>query len=79
MELELSDAALEFLSNAGYEPEFGARPLRRAFAEHLQQPLAIEILEGKFGPGDTVEVDVADDFNSLAFTNPHAEKEEAAE
>ncbi|MEC9396815.1 MAG: AAA family ATPase, partial [Myxococcota bacterium] len=79
MELELSEAALEFLSNAGYEPEFGARPLRRAFAEHLQQPLAIEILEGKFAPGDTVQVDVSDNFESLSFTNPNEKKEEAAE
>ena len=50
-----------------------------SWAEHLQQPLAIEILEGKFAPGDTVQVDVSDNFESLSFTNPNEKKEEAAE
>ena len=68
MTLELTDAGLEFLSREGFEPEYGARPLKRSFAQHLQQPLAMEILEGKFVPGDTVVADVSDAQDQLVFT-----------
>ncbi len=67
MGLELTDSALEFLSKEGYEPEFGARPLKRSFATHLQQPLAVEILEGKFAEGDTILTDTAEDESKLVF------------
>ena len=68
MGLDLTDAALEFLAQQGFEPEYGARPLKRSFAEYLQQPLALEILEGKFESGDTVHADVADSFEQLVFS-----------
>ncbi len=58
MGLELSDAALDHLGQAGFDPVYGARPLRRAIRSQLENPLAQEILSGKFGPGDLVEVDV---------------------
>jgi len=45
----------------GYDPDFGARPLRRALQKHVEGPLAIRLLSGEFAPGDTIEVDVEED------------------
>ncbi len=56
--LEVSDAALDKLGEAGFDPVFGARPLKRAIQHQLENPLAQEILAGKFAPGDTVHVDL---------------------
>jgi ATP-dependent Clp protease ATP-binding subunit ClpB len=56
--LEVSDAALKVLAVAGYDPIYGARPLKRAIQQQLENPLAKAILEGQFGPRDTVRVDV---------------------
>lgn len=53
----VSEAALDSLGEAGYDPVYGARPLKRAIQHGLENPLAQEILQGKFGPGDTIEVD----------------------
>ena len=55
--LELSDEAVEFIGNAGYDPDYGARPLRRVLRNDLENPLAQALLEGKFLPGQTVQVD----------------------
>jgi ATP-dependent Clp protease ATP-binding subunit ClpB len=55
--LELAPEARTFLANAGYDPAYGARPLKRALAKYLQNPLSKELLAGRFGPGDTVWVD----------------------
>ena len=52
--------AREHLAETGYEPAFGARPLRRLITRVLANPIANRILEGEFGPGDTVEVDYTD-------------------
>jgi len=60
MGLEVSDAALDHLGEAGFDPVYGARPLKRAIRAQLENPLAQEILSGKFGPGDIVEVDLQD-------------------
>jgi len=60
MQLTLSDAALDHLGEAGFDPVYGARPLRRAIRAQLENPLAQEILAGKFGPGDLIEVGFAD-------------------
>jgi ATP-dependent Clp protease ATP-binding subunit ClpB len=57
--LDLSDKALDLLGNVGFDPVYGARPLKRAIQQQLENPLAKEILEGKFQPGDTVAVDAA--------------------
>jgi ATP-dependent Clp protease ATP-binding subunit ClpB len=57
LKLELSDKALDLLANIGFDPVYGARPLKRAIQQQLENPLAREILEGKFHPNDTVQVD----------------------
>ena len=67
MTLELTEEALEFIAVEGFEPEYGARPLNRAFSEHLQDPLAIELLEGKFAAGDVIRATVSDDSTHLVF------------
>jgi ATP-dependent Clp protease ATP-binding subunit ClpB len=55
--LEVTDAALTELAKAGFDPVFGARPLKRAIQQHIENPLSREILEGKFAAKDTVRVD----------------------
>jgi len=59
--LEVSDAALDRLGATGYDPVYGARPLKRVLQQRLENPLAEAILAGRFAPGDTVRVDWADD------------------
>lgn len=54
--IDLDKKAKEWLANAGYDPVYGARPLKRAIQRHLQDPLAEQILEGKIKDGDTVKV-----------------------
>ncbi|MEX2124509.1 MAG: ATP-dependent chaperone ClpB [Woeseia sp.] len=61
MKIVLSDAARDKLAEAGFDPVYGARPLKRAIQQRVENPLAQEILKGKFGPGDTIEVAVAED------------------
>ena len=67
MQLTLTDAARDRLAEAGFDPVYGARPLKRAIQQQIENPLANEILEGKFGPGDTIEIDVEED--RLQFQN----------
>ena len=57
--LDVSDAAMTLLGEAGFDPVYGARPLKRAIQQHLENPLAQAVLAGEFSPGDTVGVDVA--------------------
>jgi len=59
--LVLSEAALDRIGSAGYDPVYGARPLRRAIQSQLENPLAQEILAGHFAPGDVIDVQVRDD------------------
>ena len=56
--LELDTAALDLLGNAGFDPVYGARPLKREIQRRLENPLAQQILAGSFGPGDTIRVSV---------------------
>ena len=58
MTLEVSDAALGEIAAAGFDPVFGARPLKRAIQQQLENPLAKAILEGKFAPKDTISVEI---------------------
>jgi ATP-dependent Clp protease ATP-binding subunit ClpB len=58
MGLQLSEAALDRIGAAGFDPVYGARPLRRAIQHSIENPLAQEILAGHFAPGDTIAVDV---------------------
>ncbi len=66
MELRLSVEAMDQLGEAGFDPVYGARPLKRAIRQRLENPLAQEILSGRFGVGDVIEVDAG--TNGLTFT-----------
>jgi ATP-dependent Clp protease ATP-binding subunit ClpB len=57
MDLHLSDRAKQILGKEGFDPVYGARPLKRAIQRLIQDPLALKILEGEFSEGDTIEVD----------------------
>lgn len=65
LHLDLSDAALDHLAAVGYDPVYGARPLKRAIQQSLENPLARDILNGRFLPGDAVKVDY--DGKELVF------------
>jgi ATP-dependent Clp protease ATP-binding subunit ClpB len=67
IQIHLSDAARDKLADAGFDPVYGARPLKRAIQQQIENPLAQEILGGNFKPGDTIEVGVSDDH--LEFLN----------
>ena len=56
--VQLTEAARDYLAEIGYDPDFGARPLKRALQKHIEGPLAIRLLSGEFAPGDAIEVDV---------------------
>jgi ATP-dependent Clp protease ATP-binding subunit ClpB len=76
LELELTPAARTFLADEGYDPVYGARPLKRALTHFVQDPLAKRLLEGAFGPGDTILVDrgeKAEKGEALTFTKKPAE------
>jgi len=64
--LELDDRAIDRLAEAGFDPVYGARPLKRAIQQQIENPLAQRILAGEFGPGDTIEVS-APDVGALGF------------
>jgi ATP-dependent Clp protease ATP-binding subunit ClpB len=69
IELVLTDAAKEYIANSGYDPAYGARPLKRTIQRELLDPLALKVLEGEFREGDTVEVDAENGgivFNHIA-------------
>ncbi len=55
--IEFSDAAVAELAKAGFDPVYGARPLKRAIQQQVENPLSKAILEGKFAPGDTIRAD----------------------
>jgi len=61
MGLELTDRALDKLAEAGFDPVYGARPLKRAIQNAIENPLAQEVLAGRFGPGDIIIVDERED------------------
>ena len=75
IELDLSDAAKEALAGAGWDPAYGARPLKRAIQRLVENPLALRLLEGDFADGDTVQVDSRDGeivFERSAAAEPAA-------
>lgn len=61
IELELTEAAKGLLAQEGYDPTFGARPLKRTILKRVQDPLALKLLEGEFAEGDKVVVDAEGD------------------
>ncbi len=76
IDLVLTDAALDLLGEAGFDPVYGARPLKRAIQSQLENPLAQEILAGRFGPDDVIQVDAKD--NALSFTRATGKAASAA-
>ncbi len=67
LRLEITSAAKQLIVAEGYDPVYGARPLKRAIQRLLQNPLAMAVLEGQYAEGDTVRVDRAKDGNHLTF------------
>jgi ATP-dependent Clp protease ATP-binding subunit ClpB len=76
IELELTDAAKAALAEAGWDPAYGARPLKRAIQRLVENPLALRLLEGDFAEGDTVRVDAED--GELRFEKARARAAAAA-
>ncbi|MCB1960527.1 MAG: AAA family ATPase, partial [Rhodocyclaceae bacterium] len=71
MGLEITDAAVVAVAEAGFDPVFGARPLKRAIQERIENPLAKAILEGQFGPRDVIRVDA--DRGQMLFSRAVAD------
>ncbi|HTY58807.1 MAG TPA: ATP-dependent Clp protease ATP-binding subunit [Bacteroidota bacterium] len=69
--IELTKQAKEFLAEKGYDPAFGARPLRRALQRYLEDPVAEEILKGKYAEGTTIKVKVSKKTGELKFAASH--------
>jgi ATP-dependent Clp protease ATP-binding subunit ClpC len=67
LKVMLSDAARDWLAQEGYDPNFGARPLRRALQKHVESPLSIRLLGGEFKSGETAWVDVDEKGDHLVF------------
>ena len=65
--LEVTEQAREYLAREGYDPAYGARPLKRALQRKIQDPLALMLLENKFAPGDVVRVDLSASGDSLVI------------
>ncbi|CAN5373387.1 ATP-dependent protease ATP-binding subunit ClpC [soil metagenome] len=72
--LRLTDDAIEFLIEHGYDEKFGARPIRRAIQRYVEDPLSEKILVAEFSAGDEIEVRVAEDRESLSFQVPSSSK-----
>jgi len=81
LKLELSPATKEFLIDKGYNPEFGARPLRRAIEHYIEDPLSEAVLAGKFQGKNLVKIDVQDEehlkFEGEEIPEPEKPKKEA--
>ena len=78
IEIELTDRARELLGNLGFDPTYGARPLRRVIQKQLVDKLALRLLEGEFAEGDTVSVDAADGELTFARGKPAQKRAEPA-
>ncbi len=75
--IHLTEPARHWLAKQGYDPQFGARPLRRAIQRHIENPLSIHLLQGDFNAGDLVVIDEADD--RLDFARHHDQASDYAE
>jgi ATP-dependent Clp protease ATP-binding subunit ClpC len=67
LSVEITEKAKSWLAKEGYDPVYGARPLRRALEKYVENPLAVKVLGGEFKEGDTIVVDAGDD--GLTFTS----------
>ena len=79
MQIRLTDRAKERLAEEGYDPVYGARPLKRVIQRRIQDKLAMEILEGRFMEGDIIEVDYDDELNEFVFRKIGDVQEQEAE
>jgi ATP-dependent Clp protease ATP-binding subunit ClpC len=79
MRLELDQPAKDFLTDKGYNPDFGARPLRRAIGQYVEDPLAENLLSGEFNPGDSIAATRLEGKDHLTFTATRPEPQPAAE
>jgi ATP-dependent Clp protease ATP-binding subunit ClpB len=75
MHIDLTDAARQYLAERGFDPAFGARPLKRAIQTHLTNPLAMALLRGEYRAGSVIDVDVAGDELSFAVREGEAATE----
>ena len=76
--IELSQSAKEFLIEKGYDPQYGARPMRRAVERYLEDPLAEELLRGHVKAGDRVEVVAADGKLTFRVAEPQPQSSTTA-
>jgi ATP-dependent Clp protease ATP-binding subunit ClpB len=67
LDLVLTDKAKEFLAKEGFDPVYGARPLKRTIQREVQNPLAKKLLEGEYKEGDVIKVDFDEDKRQLIF------------
>ncbi|NOZ92080.1 MAG: ATP-dependent Clp protease ATP-binding subunit [Dictyoglomi bacterium] len=74
IEIEFTDRAKEWLAKKGFDPEYGARPLRRIFQRYVENRIAEEILHGNFAPGDTIIVDVDEEADTIVLKKKASEE-----
>ncbi len=67
LKLDISEPAILWLVEQGFHPEFGARPIKRALLEHIQDPLSLEMVTREFAPGETIRIDLAPEGDRLVF------------
>jgi len=79
LRLELTDRAKEAVGRAGYDPVYGARPLKRALQRMVLDPLALKVLQGDFSPGDTIKVDADKSGEVLTFSKARSSRAAAAQ
>ncbi len=80
LKVEVTEAAEKWLAEVGFDPDFGARPLKRALQKHIESPLSVKLLSGEFKKSDTVLVDVGgDEDNELIFKMGKKKKKKKAE
>jgi ATP-dependent Clp protease ATP-binding subunit ClpB len=79
LSISVTEGAKVFLAERGFDPAYGARPLKRAIQAHLMNQLAVALLEGRLSEGDHVRVDVAEDGESLVFEREPAGAEQPIE
>jgi ATP-dependent Clp protease ATP-binding subunit ClpC len=68
LQVHLTKAAREWIAKEGFDPNFGARPLKRILQKHIESPLSINLLSGTYKNGDKVKVDLSEDGKGLTFT-----------
>ena len=66
--MKLTDAAQKLLADEGYDPAYGARPLKRVIQQRIENPVAGKILAGDFGEGDTITIDVDGGKEAFKFS-----------